>query len=1388
MAKLLTDAEVFGMPVQSDEQILGTSPKKPSFLESVMANTTGEPTSGFNPITAIPSAIARQLAPVVSRFARQPAPELSSLMRTGRVSSQQAKNLPGYIAGGAGTIADTITGIVPGLIGIGTYPTLYGVGRAAGMTDKQAAQEAARDQHLGYPEVLAAPASVLARKLGPKAEEYYQGNYPAQLLNWLGKGIEKGSEKLEDITGSASEHPQWAANSIMSLLGAKALAPAVRGSIRSVTDRLDARRAAEAEAAQRARGEPSINEVPLEQGQVPYRSEVPVAPDAAVAESQRRIREKELKQTFGPKATPELEALQQQAAARALRGDAMWRSGDVDYPVKITGEPIIGPDGKMYSPAMYEGTPSYVPTLELTAFSPVADYSLLPKQPPAPPSFVGTRVGVEPKTSLGVEPPIIGETPSSLVSALDKVRKGELATLTAEEKIQLRGVTQRGEADFAAKGGIQRGSVDPRLLGAIAGGTALAYGASQDPELTGQLGVLGALTMGGVKSKRLANEPALIEAARNGDQKAFTTLYTRLAPQLERTLSRYTRDPALAQDLVQETFASAFSPKSLENFKGDAAFSTYLHSIALNKAKNVFRSNESRIKETELTPELSEIVEGTARSPEQLRQDTQLQDQLATALDKVPEDFRRPFEMRELEGKSYEEIAAELNIPINTVRSRIFRAKESLQSTLKKQGGSADPKLLAGIAAAGGLAAYLAANPDKAEEVALLGAAGTLGVRGQIFKGLDKALGASSTRLGNIDPALLRAARDNELILNQRIEQAQTRVAPFILEAKKLPADVQQRLERAYLGGNDSSIASIIRGNPKLVEGYREVRNFLNETQEQLLGLGRFKQGLTNYLPRVVKDYEGLRNALGLETSKGLEKVMQKAEAAMATRSGRALSDVERSVIVDNWLKKELPTSFMPGYAKRRSVEMTDELQPFYYSMGESLAKYASASATDIQMAKFFGKDLRTTKEGSRSFTNVEDSIGALVDRAMREKRMTPEQAVEVSDVLRARFGGGEEAPAGFLQDIRNISNIGLLGQLGSGVVQVADTLAVSYHHGIVPALQAVGTILTGRGVKPSEFGLSNHVIEEIAGKRMSGRALSAVLKLNTLSAIDQFGKRANLTAGFIKNKALATTEKGRAKLEEKWGPSYGEELPQLIQDLQRSKPDARTPLVDSLLWQEISNAQPISRLEMTETYNKHPNGRLLYQLKQYMLKQGDVIRRDSYNEIKTGDPAKIAKGLKNLTLFGTTLALASVPGDAIKEWISGRDFDLDKIDYVENLAKNFGLNRYAVEKVLESKKPGKAVIEAAEAMVKPPALSVVEKLGEGMTEPRKLVPMIPVAGRAVYDRFLGGNEDRALQEYKKERIRLRNEREADDPSLKEARLERVRKYKERQLERMRNQ
>ena len=184
----------------------------------------------------------------------------------------------------------------------------------------------------------------------------------------------------------------------------------------------------------------------------------------------------------------------------------------------------------------------------------------------------------------------------------------------------------------------------------------------------------------------------LVERAQHGDKHAFELLVAKYQRKLGRLLSRFIRNPSEVEDVVQEAFIKAY--RALPSFRGESAFYTWLYRIGINAAKNYLVS-EGRRPPT-ATGFDSEEAEGfedadqlrNINTPENELMSKQVAETVNKAMDSLPEELKTAITLREIEGLSYEEIASMMNCPIGTVRSRIFRARETIADKLRPMLGT----------------------------------------------------------------------------------------------------------------------------------------------------------------------------------------------------------------------------------------------------------------------------------------------------------------------------------------------------------------------------------------------------------------------------------------------------------------------------------------------------------------------------------------------------------------------------------------------------------------------------------------------------------------------------------------------------------------------------
>ena len=178
----------------------------------------------------------------------------------------------------------------------------------------------------------------------------------------------------------------------------------------------------------------------------------------------------------------------------------------------------------------------------------------------------------------------------------------------------------------------------------------------------------------------------LVRRVQRGDRRAFDLLFLRYQHKIHALVGRYLRLEEDVQDVAQEAFIKAY--RALPRFRGESAFYTWLYRIAINTAKNHLASRGRRPPDVLLDASAPDGFEAAdalkdGEDPESALRRDQLQAAVMGAIEALPEDLRSALTLREFDGLSYAEIAAVMACPVGTVRSRIFRARESVDEHIR---------------------------------------------------------------------------------------------------------------------------------------------------------------------------------------------------------------------------------------------------------------------------------------------------------------------------------------------------------------------------------------------------------------------------------------------------------------------------------------------------------------------------------------------------------------------------------------------------------------------------------------------------------------------------------------------------------------------------------
>src|SRR5436189_1715223 len=187
-----------------------------------------------------------------------------------------------------------------------------------------------------------------------------------------------------------------------------------------------------------------------------------------------------------------------------------------------------------------------------------------------------------------------------------------------------------------------------------------------------------------------ANEPVdemvLVKTARHGDLESYDELVRRYQERIYATIYHMTSNHEDANDLAQEAFIKGFH--ALKSFKGGSSFYTWVYRIAVNKTINFLKQRKNKLQmslddldfNVEHNPDLIALI--SEKTPRREINLAELQEKLNVAMQKLSESHRLVVTLHDVQGLSHEEIAKIMDCNIGTVRSRLFYARQQMQSII----------------------------------------------------------------------------------------------------------------------------------------------------------------------------------------------------------------------------------------------------------------------------------------------------------------------------------------------------------------------------------------------------------------------------------------------------------------------------------------------------------------------------------------------------------------------------------------------------------------------------------------------------------------------------------------------------------------------------------
>lgn len=605
-----------------------------------------------------------------------------------------------------------------------------------------------------------------------------------------------------------------------------------------------------------------------------------------------------------------------------------------------------------------------------------------------------------------------------------------------------------------------------------------------------------------------------------------------------------------------------------------------------------------------------------------------------------------------------------------------------------------------------------------------------------------------SRRAKKIHPQIAAALRKPFLDINKDLATYKKKALPFFqkLQAKAKSPDAARDLMRAFLNANTRGMGELEKlgknyGIPKkelddAIEVFKDVHTRLRE--EAGVDLGEIE----NYMPRVIGDYKSFRkfmdeSPLFREQKTTVDKALKDYAVKQKYGDVDSIPEPEKAIVTTRVLEGRYPgiRQTPENVQSREFLEVNDQMLAAYLKPVESIEKYLDSMVRHLHINKALGKGLtprgevKVEGEGFKDTfrsdlgiaAKVEDTVAHKMAKALAEEHgfaNRQDKIEELSKIVQATF---DPTPVpSLIQGLKTATYLQTLTNLGSTITQFGEIAYAIHFYGWSNTFRSAYRAKFNRDFY-TELGLNRHDADMATTAGGLQGVLDKLFDLTGFAKMDKWAKNTTMNAAW--KKLHHRSRKDSVKLKEELALKFGDEkATRMLKDLQEIKPSMTAKLTDDLeevIFNEISNLSPITRLEQAAAHRGGAS--LFYTLKTFGLKQIDIYREAAGEHIleakrlyAQGNHKAAAneafKGVKALTSLGVLFAAANASTDVVKDTIYGRPVKPDEL-LLNNVMKLFLVNRYFNYKVQREGGP-KAALELLL-----PATPVFDRAGKDITD-----------------------------------------------------------------------
>lgn len=528
----------------------------------------------------------------------------------------------------------------------------------------------------------------------------------------------------------------------------------------------------------------------------------------------------------------------------------------------------------------------------------------------------------------------------------------------------------------------------------------------------------------------------------------------------------------------------------------------------------------------------------------------------------------------------------------------------------------------------------------------------------------------------------------------------------------------------------------------KAVDGVRD-----KAVLHKMDGLGY----LSEYFPRFVDDVEGLKAHKGIVRHSQLESAYND----FAAKNNRPPTEFEKKEIANRVIGRRNAFG-APANTKERKFHQLDRSDLKYYAHPEkAMGKYVHDMLSYIHTRKSMGK--YNPNIAQNYVTDIVDnSAGAaltkMFDDMVNNGTLDPKALDEVTDLTRLALLESRGGPNTFWNGYRNLFYATTIGNPISTLSQIPD-IALAAYRDPGATKTALGNALQNKkfDVGTVDLGL-NHVAHDIHSAGWTGRFLDRVTKASGFHQMDQLMKSIHSSSSYQRlRKAANSTGNKYQEFEKLYKARLGSDFDDFKDALKRG--DSKNEHVQTQVFADLADIQPITVSGMPEAYIKARNGRIMYALKSFTLKQVNHIRSHLLRNVSNAKTKKAyAKAMGELALYGTLFAGTTFTANQLKDFILGRSVTMSDAA-MDAMLQTMGLSKYSVYQWRDFRE--NKLFESIGRTFAPigPAIKVGQDVGKLMSgemegiQDAKSLQHVPVGGKLLYWRLGEGSEKEARRQ-----------------------------------------